>query len=158
MHSRLVSPGLLNSSPRRSNFFINAWAALLVALIAAFTVSTLSAAAQATQTASTPPPELSRFDLYGGYGYLHPVGSDIGNVQYQPINRGAVVSAAGYFSRHVGVQAEGSFFPSGPNDCDDQSYYRGYHVTAPVFSLSVHLLVLPNSFRSLCRFTIRPHH
>jgi hypothetical protein len=118
MPSRLVSPGLLNSSPMRYDRSINARAALLVALIATFlTAPTLSAAAQATKTASTPPPELSRFDLYGGYGYLHPVNSDIGNIQYQPINPGAVVSAAGYFNRYFGVQAEGSFFPHGPNDC-----------------------------------------
>jgi hypothetical protein len=117
MRYRLVSPDLWNS-PMRGNRSTNARAALLVALIAAFvTTSTLPAAAQATKTASTPPPELSRFDLYGGYGYLHPVGSDIGNVQYQPINPGAVVSAAAYFNRYLGVQAEGSFFPSGPNDC-----------------------------------------
>jgi hypothetical protein len=118
MPSRLVSPGRLNSRPMRNDRSINARAALLVALIATFlTASTLSAAAQATKTASTPPPELSRFDLYGGYGYLHPVNSDIGNIQYQPINPGAVVSAAGYFNRYFGVQAEGSFFPHGPNDC-----------------------------------------
>ena len=118
MRSRLASPDLWNSSPMRCDRSINARPALFVALIAAFlTASTLSAVAQATKTASTPPPELSRFDLYGGYGYLHPVNSDIGNVQYQPINPGAVVSAAAYFNRHVGVQAEGSFFPSGPNDC-----------------------------------------
>jgi hypothetical protein len=117
MCSRLVSPDLLNSSPMRCDRSIDARAALLVALLAFLTASTLSAAAQATKTASTPPPELSRFDLYGGYGYLHPVNSDIGNVKYQPINPGAVVSAAGYFNRYVGVQAEGSFFPHGPNDC-----------------------------------------
>jgi hypothetical protein len=108
----------LNSSPSCSNVFIRTRAALLVALSTVFvTASTLSAAAQATKTASTPPPELSRFDLYGGYGYLHPVNSDIGNVKYQPINPGAVASVAGYFNRYIGVQAEGSFFPSGPNDC-----------------------------------------
>jgi hypothetical protein len=108
----------LNSSPSRSNVFLRVRAAVLIALTAAFlTASTLPAAAQATKTASTPPPELSRFDLYGGYGYFHPVNSDIGNVKYQPINPGAVVSAAGYFNRYIGVQAEGSFFPSGPNDC-----------------------------------------
>jgi hypothetical protein len=118
MHSRPVSSGLLNSSPSRSSFSIKARTTLLVALTAAFmTASTLSAAAQAIKTASTPPPEPSRFDLYGGYGYLHPVNSDIFNVQYQPINLGAVVSATGYFNRYLGVQAEGSLFPSGPNDC-----------------------------------------
>jgi hypothetical protein len=115
MQFRPVNSGLMNSSP---SHFITARAALLVALVAAFvTVSTLSATAQAAKTASTPPPEPSRFDLYGGYGYLHPVDSEIGNVQYQPINPGAVVSATGYFNRYLGLQAEGSFFPSGPNDC-----------------------------------------
>ncbi len=118
MHSSPVSSGHLNSSPSRSSRRITAQATLLVALTVAFmTASTLSAAAQAIKTASTPPPEPSRFDLYGGYGYLHPVNSDIFNVQYQPINVGAVVSATGYFNRYLGVQAEGSFFPSGPNDC-----------------------------------------
>jgi hypothetical protein len=113
-----MSPDLWNSSPRRSNRSINGRTTLLVPLITTFlAASTLSAAAQATKTASTPPPELSRFDLYGGYGYLHPVNSDIGNVQYQPINPGAVVSATGYFNRYFGVQAEGGFFPHGPNDC-----------------------------------------
>jgi hypothetical protein len=117
MCSRLMSPGLWNSSPLRCDRSIDARAALFVALIAFLTASTLSASAQATKTASTPPPELSRFDFYGGYGYLHPVNSDIGNIQYQPINPGAVASAAAYFNRYVGVQAEGSFFPHGPNDC-----------------------------------------
>lgn len=118
MRSRPVSPGLLNSSPSRSNRSIRTRAALLVALTAAFmTASTPSAAAQAAKTASTPPPEPSRFDIYGGYGYLHPVDSTIFNVQYQPINPGSIVSATGYFNRYFGFQAEGSFFPSGPNDC-----------------------------------------
>src|SRR3981081_3524603 len=103
--SRPGSPDLWNSSPMRCDRSINARPALFVALIAAFlTASTLPAVAQATKTASTPPPELSRFDLYGGYGYLHPVNSDIGNVQYQPINPGAVVSAAAYFNPHVAGQ------------------------------------------------------
>jgi hypothetical protein len=115
MQFRPVNSDLIISTPSRST---TVRAALLVALATAFmTVSTLSAAAQATKTASTPPPEPSRFDLYGGYGYLHPVDSELGNVQYQPINPGAVVSATGYFNRYLGLQAEGSFFPGGPNDC-----------------------------------------
>ena len=62
-------------------------------------------------------PRVSRFDIYGGYGYLHPVNSDINNFQYLPINPGAVTSVAGYFTRNLGVQVEGSFFPHGPDDC-----------------------------------------
>ncbi|MGH9597459.1 MAG: hypothetical protein ACRD3K_11735, partial [Edaphobacter sp.] len=109
--SRLVSPGLWISSPSRGIVR----AVLLITVAAA--AATLSAGAQAVKTASTPPPELSRFDLYGGYGYFHPIGSDLLDVQYQPINPGAVVSATGYFNRYLGVQTEGSFFPGGPNDC-----------------------------------------
>ena len=117
MRSRPVSPGGMKKSFARSHR--SARAAALVALLVAFlTASTLSAGAQAVKTASTtPPPEASRFDIYGGYGYLHPVDSTVFNVQYQPINPGAVASATGYFNRYLGIQAEGSFFPSGPNDC-----------------------------------------
>ena len=106
-----VSTGHPNSNPQRS---LKGRPALFAAIFAAvLTLSTLPAAAQAT----TPPPEPSRFDLFGGYGYFHPFSGEIGNVNYQPINPGAVVSATGYFDRYLGIQAEGSFFPSGPNDC-----------------------------------------
>jgi hypothetical protein len=112
-----MSSGQLNNSSSRSSRTIKSRAALLVALTAAFvTASTLSAAAQAAKTASTPPPEPSRYDLYGGYGYLHP-DSDLAGIEYQPINPGAVVSASAYFNRYLGLQAEGSFFPHGSNDC-----------------------------------------
>jgi len=91
---------------------------LVAALIATCTtVLPRWAAAQATPTGSPPPPELSRFDLYAGYGYINPGNSSLNGTVYQPINPGAVVSAAAYFNRYVGIQAEGSFFPNGPNDC-----------------------------------------
>jgi hypothetical protein len=110
-----MSSGRPNTNPQRS---FKGRPALFAAIAAAvLTLSTLPAAAQATKTASAPAPEPSRFDLYGGYGYFHPFSGEIGNVNYQPINTGAVVSATGYFDRYLGVQAEGSFFPSGPNDC-----------------------------------------
>jgi hypothetical protein len=105
MHARISS----------SRIFAAARTTLFTA--ACLTVLTLSSAGQATATASTPPPGLSRFDLYGGYGYLHPVNSGINHIDYQPINPGAVVSASAYFNRYLGLQAEGSFFPHGPNDC-----------------------------------------
>ncbi len=90
---------------------------LIAFTAAALAISVIPAAAQAANPGGTPPPNPSRFDLYGGYGYIHPVDSDINNNQYQPINPGAVVSATGYFNRYFGLQAEGSFFPGGPNDC-----------------------------------------
>ncbi len=60
-------------------------------------------------------PALDRFDIYAGYGYIHPVDSDINNYHYQPVyNPNATLSFTGYFNRHIGVQVEGGYF-SGPN-------------------------------------------
>src|ERR1700760_3978169 len=98
MHLQPTSPGPKNRSYSCSRLSTRTRAVLCSAFtVTLMTALSLSAAAQAVKTASPPPPELSRFDIYGGYGYLHPVNSDIFNVKYQPINPGAVVSAAGYF-------------------------------------------------------------
>jgi hypothetical protein len=99
--------------------FFRVRTAFLAALIATCTTALPRCDAQAVRTASPPPPELSRFDLYAGYGYFNPGDSALGNIAYMPINPGAVASIAGYFNRYLGVQAEGSFFPNGPNDCVD---------------------------------------
>jgi hypothetical protein len=113
MSSRSATSRLRQASP-----IDRARTVLLIVLTAAcMTASALSAAAQAVPTASTPPPEPSRFDLYGGYAYLHPYDSSINSHFYGPINPGAVASATGYFNRYFGVQAEGSFFPHGSNEC-----------------------------------------
>ena len=91
-------------------------AALLLAASALFTAQGAMA-----QSSSVPGP--SRLDLYGGYAYYHPFnssfggGSELGGIKYQPINPGAVASVSGYFNRWLGLQAEGGFHPSGPNDC-----------------------------------------
>jgi hypothetical protein len=106
------------SRPLSRRLFLRARTALLVFIAATCTtVSPQSVVAQATKTGSATPPKLSRFDLYGGYGYINPGNSSIGPDVYQPINQGAVVSAAAYFNRYLGIQTEGSFFPNGPNDC-----------------------------------------
>src|ERR1700679_4134906 len=88
--------------------------AFLLAAASAFVP--LISAGQAVSAGSRPPSS-SKVELYGGYAYFHPVNSDIYGVEYQPIDVGGVASVTGYFSDHLGVQAEGSFFPSGPNDC-----------------------------------------
>jgi hypothetical protein len=85
-------------------------------LAAASTIVPLSCTAQAVSAGSRPPGP-STIDLYGGYGYFHPIDSDIYNVEYMPIDKGGVTNATVYFGEHFGVQAEGSFFPNGPNDC-----------------------------------------
>ncbi len=79
--------------------------------------ATTGPAAPATTAPYPTGPKISRIDLYGGYAYFHPVDSSVGGYFYQPINPGAVASVAGYFTRNLGLQAEGSFFPHGPNDC-----------------------------------------
>ncbi|MBB5319110.1 hypothetical protein [Tunturibacter empetritectus] len=116
MHLRHVSPDRLSShAVRLAGALLHSGTRLLVALCIA--ASPLPALAQAVKTASTPPPDFSRFDLYGGYAYFHPFNSEITPFVYQPINPGAVASATAYFNRYLGLQAEGSFFPNGPNDC-----------------------------------------
>jgi hypothetical protein len=116
MHLRPVSPDRLSSrAPRLVGALLHSGTRLLVALCIA--ASPLSAGAQAVKTGSTTPPDFSRFDLYGGYAYFHPFNSEIVPFVYQPINLGAVASATAYFNRYLGVQAEGSFSPNGPNDC-----------------------------------------
>src|SRR5260370_16005303 len=90
----------------------------IAASVAALTVAiAVTGAAQAAKTGSPEPPDPSTFDLYGGYAYFNPKNSDINNYRYEPINPGAVLSATGYFNRYLGLQAEGSLFPNGPNDC-----------------------------------------
>jgi hypothetical protein len=49
----------------------------------------------------------SKFDLYGGYGYFHPLNSGINGYQYVDIyNMNATGSITGFFNRYVGVQIE----------------------------------------------------
>ncbi len=88
--------------------------ALLLAAVSAMVP--LMCAAQAVSAGSRLPGP-SRFDLYGGYAYFHPLNSDIYNVEYQPIDLGALASVTGYFTDHFGVQFEGQLSPHGPNDC-----------------------------------------
>jgi hypothetical protein len=69
----------------------------------------LAALAQALPTATVLPD--SRVEIYGGYGYFHPVDSDIGLHPYQSILAlNATASVTGYFNRYLGVQVEGSYF------------------------------------------------
>jgi len=65
--------------------------------------------AQATKTAADHTD--SRIDLYGGYGYFHPINSGINGFQYQDVsNPNATVSVTGWFNKYVGLQAEGGYF------------------------------------------------
>ncbi len=84
----------------------------LIAFLA-FTVSffgvSASMNAQASKSATEYPD--SRVDIYGGYGYFHPLNSGVGFKQYFDVtNPNATVSVTGYFNRYVGVAMEGGYF------------------------------------------------
>ncbi|MDP9039595.1 MAG: hypothetical protein M3O02_10040 [Acidobacteriota bacterium] len=91
-------------------------ALVLAAWCAAAALAPSLARAQATAAGSRAPGP-SRFEVFGGYTYFHPLGTTLEGYRYEPIARGAIVSATGYFTRHVGLQAEGQFSPHGPDDC-----------------------------------------
>ena len=87
-----------------------------VLLLAAFVAIPLLSAAQATPAGSRLPGP-SRFDVYAGYGYFHPVNGDIYNQKYEPITAGFVTGITGYFNRSLGVEAEYSRFFNHPDYC-----------------------------------------
>jgi hypothetical protein len=65
--------------------------------------------AQAGKSATDHPD--SRVDIYGGYGYFHPINSGIDGYQYQDVsNPNATVSVTAFFNRYVGIQMEGEYF------------------------------------------------
>ena len=80
-----------------------------VALAALLGGAALSAAAQATKSASEYPD--SRVDIYAGYGWFHPLNSGINHYQYQDVTNPNATAAVSYFFNHyVGVQMEGGYF------------------------------------------------
>lgn len=79
----------------------------------AVTVSLIGASAklngQATKSATEYPD--SRVDIYGGYGYFHPINSGVGFKQYFDVdNLNTTISVTGYFNRYIGVTMEGGYF------------------------------------------------
>lgn len=70
----------------------------------------LSAQGQAFRSATEVP--YSRVDIYLGYGYFHPVHSDINNIPYQDIYNfpNGTLSLSYYLSRYIGVQGEIGYF------------------------------------------------
>lgn len=79
----------------------------------AIAVSLLSAGAklhaQASKSATEYPD--SRVDIYGGYGYFHPINSGVGLKQYFDVtNPNATVGVTGWFNHYVGVEMEAGYF------------------------------------------------
>jgi hypothetical protein len=65
----------------------------------------------------------SRIDIYGGYGYFHPLNSGINGNQYVDVyNPNATVSVTGWFNHFFGAQIEGGYF-SGNNE--HVKYFNG---------------------------------
>lgn len=98
---------------------VRSWKTLFTAAVAAAVagIAALSASAQATSSNPNDWP-VSRVDVYAGYSYFHPAHANVGTAnEAQPITTGGVVSVAGYFNEYLGVQAEGTYHPNGPNDC-----------------------------------------
>jgi hypothetical protein len=67
--------------------------------------------------AGTQRPQQSTVDIFGGYGYLHPMGSDLYGQTYDPLPAGVVGSISGYFNRWFGLQAEYAKFFNDPDYC-----------------------------------------
>lgn len=85
-------------------------------LIVATSVMPFFCGAQAAPAGSSAPTP-SKVDIYGGYGYLNPINSDIYNQDYTPLYAGMVTSVTGYLTHSFGLQAEYSKFFNSPDYC-----------------------------------------
>jgi hypothetical protein len=108
-------------------------------LIKAVSLALVTIAPYAVGQTSTKGPSYgdspSRWDIFAGYSYLGPHGTvDVPQpggtgteaVAYQAIDLGAIVSAARYFNKYVGLQAESSQHHNSVNtDNDDFQFYQG---------------------------------
>ena len=87
--------------------------ARLAAAVCGLAASTICAA-QATKSATEHPD--SRVDIYGGYGFFHPINSGVDGYQFKDLdNPNATVSVTGFFNHYIGLQIEGGYF-SGNNE------------------------------------------
>lgn len=81
----------------------------LLAVLLCFLCGTLKANAQAATSATEHPD--SRVDIYGGYGYFHPINSGIDFHQYFDVhNLNATVGVTGFFNHYIGVEMEAGYF------------------------------------------------
>ena len=81
----------------------------LLAVAASFVGASASIHAQASKSATEYPD--SRVDIYGGYGYFHPINSGVGFKQYFDVNNAnGTISVTGFFNRYIGVTMEAGYF------------------------------------------------
>ncbi len=91
--------------------------------------------AQASKTATDHTD--SRIDLYGGYGYFHPLNSGINGYQYQDVSTpNATVSLTGWFNKYFGLQIEGGYF----SGSGEHAIYNG-QAAAPCTGASCNQIV-----------------
>lgn len=80
-----------------------------LAVVASLLGASMNMNGQASKSATEHPD--SRVDIYGGYGYFHPINSGVGFKQYFDVNNAnGTISATGYFNRYIGVAMEGGYF------------------------------------------------
>jgi hypothetical protein len=58
----------------------------------------------------------SRAEVFTGYSFFSPFGSDINNYPYGAIHAGLVLDATFYLTHRYGIQGEASLFPKGSDD------------------------------------------
>jgi hypothetical protein len=86
---------------------------MLARLVAVFLLVSFAAYGQVGPKPTPDYPPLSKVDIYGGYGYIHPFSSlsAIGGYEFQPVGSpNATVSITDYFWKNLGLQLEGAYF------------------------------------------------
>jgi hypothetical protein len=109
-----------------------------VVLAVAAAASLIPAGAFAQDKPAAKPPvdtSASRWDIFAGYSYLAPKGTvqveqpggAVEPIEYQSVNVGEIFSAAYYFNKYVGAQAEFGFheYGSGPNSGNNDGFATG---------------------------------
>lgn len=88
----------------------------LAAFLALAACLGLSVGAQGQATSGATEHPDSRVDIYGGWGYFHPLNSGIDAHQFFDVdNENATVGVTGFFNHYIGVEMEGGYF-SGMNE------------------------------------------
>ncbi len=104
----------LSARLKVSRAFSSSSPAVTTRTLVALGAVTLASAACA-QVGPKPTTEVapSKFDIYGGYGYIRPFGtiSQMDGYEFQPVtNPNATASITGYLGNHFGLQIEAAYF------------------------------------------------
>ncbi|MEO6922676.1 MAG: hypothetical protein ABI142_02515 [Bryocella sp.] len=119
-------------------------------LLIASTVVALAYASQALAQSTSGADEHpdSRFDVYAGYGYFHPLKSGVDGKQYVDVyNPNVTVSVTGWFNHYFGAQIEGSYF-SGNNE------HRQYYPTSAVCNANCDQMIYTAQAGPVMRFPL----